>query len=89
MCLLCVRLRGAHTLLGSPSTLMVSELGLGKVGTGGWETKCHPFPLTACAHTFPVPAAEVDRLKVTFEDTTDFFGRVVIYHLRVLGEKKV
>lgn len=39
--------------------------------------------------TFPVPAAEVDRLKVTFEDTTDFFGRVVIYHLRVLGEKKV
>ncbi|ELK19215.1 Nuclear receptor 2C2-associated protein [Pteropus alecto] len=32
-------------------------------------------------------AAEVDRLKVMFEDTTDFFGRVVIYHLRVLGEK--
>ncbi|TEA31118.1 hypothetical protein DBR06_SOUSAS14010065, partial [Sousa chinensis] len=41
------------------------------------------------AYTFPVPSAEVDRLKVTFEDTTDFFGRVVIYHLRVLGEKKV
>ncbi|XP_055093401.1 nuclear receptor 2C2-associated protein isoform X2 [Symphalangus syndactylus] len=39
------------------------------------------------AHTFPIPAAEVDRLKVTFEDATDFFGRVVIYHLRVLGEK--
>ncbi|XP_076978182.1 nuclear receptor 2C2-associated protein [Tamandua tetradactyla] len=38
---------------------------------------------------FPVPAAEVDWLKVTFEDTTDFFGRVVIYHLRVLGEKGV
>lgn len=38
--------------------------------------------------TFPVPAAEVDQLKVTFEDATDFFGRVVIYHLRVLGEKK-
>lgn len=37
--------------------------------------------------TFSVPAAEMDRLKVTFEDTTDFFGRVVIYHLRVLGEK--
>nr|KAF6401912.1 nuclear receptor 2C2 associated protein [Rousettus aegyptiacus] len=34
-----------------------------------------------------VPSAEVDRLKVMFEDTTDFFGRVVIYHLRVLGEK--
>ncbi|EFB19143.1 hypothetical protein PANDA_000578, partial [Ailuropoda melanoleuca] len=32
-------------------------------------------------------AAEVDQLKVTFEDATDFFGRVVIYHLRVLGER--
>ncbi|XP_042527141.1 nuclear receptor 2C2-associated protein [Dipodomys spectabilis] len=38
--------------------------------------------------TFPVPTAEVDQLKVTFEDTSDLFGRVVIYHLRVLGEKK-
>lgn len=37
--------------------------------------------------TFPVPAAKVDRLRVTFEDATDFFGRMVIYHLRVLGEK--
>ncbi|XP_075420104.1 nuclear receptor 2C2-associated protein [Tenrec ecaudatus] len=37
--------------------------------------------------TFPVPTTEVARLKVTFEDMADFFGRVVIYHLRVLGEK--
>lgn len=37
--------------------------------------------------SFPVPAAEADRLKVTFEEATDFFGRVVVYHLRVLGEK--
>ncbi|XDC75180.1 hypothetical protein R6Z07F_006353 [Ovis aries] len=43
--------------------------------------------LDCSAYTFPVPPAEVDRLKVTFEDTTDFFGRVVIYHLRVLGKK--
>ncbi|KAB1259074.1 Nuclear receptor 2C2-associated protein [Camelus dromedarius] len=48
-----------------------------------------PVSLDCSAYTFPVPAAEVDRLKVTFENTTDFFGRVVIYHLRVLGEKKV
>ncbi|XP_052608640.1 nuclear receptor 2C2-associated protein [Peromyscus californicus insignis] len=39
--------------------------------------------------TFSIPTVEVDRLKLTFEDTTDFFGRVVIYHLRVLGEKAV
>ncbi|XP_062034270.1 nuclear receptor 2C2-associated protein [Lepus europaeus] len=37
--------------------------------------------------SFLVPATEADRLKVTFEEATDFFGRVVIYHLRVLGEK--
>ncbi|XP_005409748.2 PREDICTED: nuclear receptor 2C2-associated protein, partial [Chinchilla lanigera] len=39
--------------------------------------------------TFSVPPAEVDQLKVTFEGATDFFGRVVIYHLRVLGDKAV
>nr|XP_051684079.1 nuclear receptor 2C2-associated protein isoform X1 [Oryctolagus cuniculus] len=39
--------------------------------------------------SFLVPATEADRLKVTFEEATDFFGRVVIYHLRVLGEKAV
>lgn len=66
---------------------MESELGLKEVGACGWETRNHLFPLTAHDHTFPMPAAEVDRLKVTFEDATDFFGRVVIYHLRVLGEK--
>lgn len=37
--------------------------------------------------SFSVPPAEVDQLKVTLEDGTDFFGRVVIYHLRVLGEE--
>ncbi|GAB1293234.1 Nuclear receptor 2C2-associated protein [Apodemus speciosus] len=42
---------------------------------------------TNALQTFPTPTVEVDRLKLTFEDTTDFFGRVVIYHLRVLGEK--
>lgn len=42
---------------------------------------------TNALQTFSIPAVEVDRLKLTLEDTTDFFGRVVIYHLRVLGEK--
>lgn len=42
---------------------------------------------TNALQTFSIPTTEVDRLKLTFEDTTDFFGRVVIYHLRVLGEK--
>ncbi|XP_074060297.1 nuclear receptor 2C2-associated protein isoform X2 [Macrotis lagotis] len=37
--------------------------------------------------SFPVPHVILDKLKVTFENSTDFFGRIIIYHLRVLGEK--
>ncbi|NXU59776.1 NR2CA protein, partial [Turnix velox] len=29
----------------------------------------------------------LDKLKITFEDSTDFFGRIVVYHLGVLGER--
>ena len=56
---------------------------------GGWEKIKKSVSLDCSAYSFPVPPTEVDRLKVTFEDTTDFFGRVVIYHLRVLRKKKV
>ncbi|KAM5237968.1 nuclear receptor 2C2-associated protein [Ctenodactylus gundi] len=60
----------------------------GSQGTEALNLIAHFYPEDGNSlQTFSVPAAEVDRLKVTFEDTTDFFGRVVIYHLRVLGEK--
>ncbi|NXX87084.1 NR2CA protein, partial [Urocolius indicus] len=29
----------------------------------------------------------VEKLKITFEKSTDFFGRIVVYHLGVLGER--
>lgn len=29
----------------------------------------------------------LDKLKITFEKSTDFFGRIVVYHLGVLGER--
>ncbi|KFP70476.1 Nuclear receptor 2C2-associated protein, partial [Acanthisitta chloris] len=29
----------------------------------------------------------LDKLKITFENSTDFFGRIVVYHLGVLGER--
>uniref|UniRef100_A0A8C3UGT2 Nuclear receptor 2C2 associated protein n=1 Tax=Catharus ustulatus TaxID=91951 RepID=A0A8C3UGT2_CATUS len=29
----------------------------------------------------------LDKLKITFGSSTDFFGRIVIYHLGVLGER--
>lgn len=62
-----------------------ARLGVGeRVGSA---KPCRLLSLTAQLHSFPVPAAEADRLKVTFEEATDFFGRVVVYHLRVLGEK--
>lgn len=30
---------------------------------------------------------ELDKLKITFENSTDFFGRIVVYHLGVLGQR--
>ncbi|KAM8794913.1 nuclear receptor 2C2-associated protein [Eudromia elegans] len=36
---------------------------------------------------FQVQETVLDKLKITFEKGTDFFGRIVIYHLRVLGER--
>ncbi|NXP14883.1 NR2CA protein, partial [Thinocorus orbignyianus] len=37
--------------------------------------------------TFQVEETVLDKLKITFENSTDFFGRIVVYHLGVLGEK--
>lgn len=37
--------------------------------------------------SFEVPATEVDRLQVSLDDASDLFGRVVLYHLRVLGDR--
>nr|XP_038025094.1 nuclear receptor 2C2-associated protein isoform X1 [Anas platyrhynchos] len=36
---------------------------------------------------FEVEETALDKLKITFENSTDFFGRIVVYHLRVLGER--
>ncbi|NXQ89235.1 NR2CA protein, partial [Nyctibius grandis] len=36
---------------------------------------------------FQVEEMELDKLKITFENSTDFFGRIVVYHLGVLGER--
>ncbi|XP_019393977.1 PREDICTED: nuclear receptor 2C2-associated protein [Crocodylus porosus] len=37
--------------------------------------------------SFPVQGATLDRLRITFARSTDFFGRIVVYHLGVLGQK--
>ncbi|XP_071434259.1 nuclear receptor 2C2-associated protein isoform X3 [Pithys albifrons albifrons] len=37
--------------------------------------------------TFQVEETVLEKLKITFENSTDFFGRIVVYHLGVLGER--
>eukprot|EP01094_Clydonella_sp_ATCC50884_P025213 TRINITY_DN6547_c0_g1_i1.p1 TRINITY_DN6547_c0_g1~~TRINITY_DN6547_c0_g1_i1.p1 ORF type:complete len:159 (-),score=49.57 TRINITY_DN6547_c0_g1_i1:92-568(-) len=37
--------------------------------------------------TFDVPVAHASELRLIFEQSTDFFGRVTIYQLRVMGER--
>jgi hypothetical protein len=34
----------------------------------------------------PAPLRGVDRLRITFDGSTDFYGRVIIYRLTLLGE---
>ncbi|KAM4657601.1 nuclear receptor 2C2-associated protein isoform 1-T1 [Amazona ochrocephala] len=36
---------------------------------------------------FQLEETVLDKLKITFENSTDFFGRIVVYHLGVLGER--
>ncbi|XP_072294602.1 nuclear receptor 2C2-associated protein [Eucyclogobius newberryi] len=39
-------------------------------------------------HSFPIQEAlVVDKVKIIFENSTDFFGRVIVYSLDILGEK--
>lgn len=38
--------------------------------------------------SFPIQEAPaVDKVKITFENSADFFGRIIVYSLDVLGEK--
>lgn len=51
-----------------------------------WCPPDYFFPLRA-PHRFQVEETVLDKLKITFENSTDFFGRIVVYHLGVLGER--
>ncbi|XP_063146879.1 nuclear receptor 2C2-associated protein [Candoia aspera] len=37
--------------------------------------------------SFPFKAEPLDRLKITFQNSSDFFGRIIVYHLDILGQK--
>ncbi|NWI84811.1 NR2CA protein, partial [Pitta sordida] len=45
------------------------------------------LPPTPWGGGFQVEETVLDKLKITFENSTDFFGRIVVYHLGVLGER--
>lgn len=45
------------------------------------------LPPLRAPHRFQVEETVLDKLKITFEKSTDFFGRIVVYHLGVLGER--
>ncbi|NXF98164.1 NR2CA protein, partial [Eubucco bourcierii] len=47
----------------------------------------YPEDSNAMQISFAVEETVLDKLKITFESSTDFFGRIVVYHLGVLGEK--
>uniref|UniRef100_A0A803Y1C0 Nuclear receptor 2C2 associated protein n=1 Tax=Meleagris gallopavo TaxID=9103 RepID=A0A803Y1C0_MELGA len=46
----------------------------------------YPEDINAMQISF-VEETALDTLKITFENSTDFFGRIVVYHLQVLGER--
>ncbi|KFO89693.1 Nuclear receptor 2C2-associated protein, partial [Buceros rhinoceros silvestris] len=45
------------------------------------------FALQTPFAAFQVEETVLDKLKITFEKSSDFFGRIVVYHLGVLGER--
>ncbi|NXF35122.1 NR2CA protein, partial [Nyctibius bracteatus] len=51
-------------------------------------SELYPEDINAMQISFAtVEETELDKLKITFENSTDFFGRIVVYHLGVLGER--
>ncbi|XP_008405463.1 nuclear receptor 2C2-associated protein [Poecilia reticulata] len=41
-----------------------------------------------CLQSFPIKEAPtVDKVKILFENSTDFFGRIIVYSLDIMGEK--
>ncbi|NXT84313.1 NR2CA protein, partial [Zapornia atra] len=47
----------------------------------------YPEDIHAMQISFQVEETVLDKLRITFENSTDFFGRIVVYHLGVLGER--
>ncbi|XP_074834360.1 nuclear receptor 2C2-associated protein [Carettochelys insculpta] len=89
-------------ILEFPQTVQVSELQIQFQGGFGSQlctlegcrkgkelvriSEIYPADSNAL-QSFRTEAATLDKLKITFENSSDFFGRIVVYRLSVLGEK--
>lgn len=55
----------------------------------GWKTFTHIFPEDVNRpQTFEIPATEgegIHKLRLVFEESSDFFGRIIVYDLRIEG----
>ncbi|XP_051930860.1 nuclear receptor 2C2-associated protein [Hippocampus zosterae] len=92
-------------ILDFPQSVNVSELKVqfqggfsaktcrleGCSGDGDFTVISHFYPEdNNSLQCFPIQeAAAVDRVKITFEKSTDFFGRIIVYTLDILGEKSL
>ncbi|XP_070816680.1 nuclear receptor 2C2-associated protein isoform X2 [Chaetodon trifascialis] len=90
-------------LLEFPQSVRVSELKLQFQGgfsaktcrlegcpkEGDFTVISHFYPEdNSSTHSFPIQEAPaVDKVKIMFENSADFFGRIIVYSLDVLGEK--
>ncbi|KAK6467441.1 nuclear receptor 2C2-associated protein [Huso huso] len=55
---------------------------------GLYQAVCSSVLSLTHTHSFPIHGgALVRRVKIVFENSTDFFGRVIVYTLDVLGDK--
>ncbi|KAI6072376.1 Nuclear receptor 2C2-associated protein [Aix galericulata] len=78
--------------LDFPRTVKVSQLHI--QFQGGFSSRLCTLEgcrtgeeLVKISELFEVEETALDKLKITFENSTDFFGRIVVYHLGVLGER--
>ncbi|GAB0200586.1 nuclear receptor 2C2-associated protein [Grus japonensis] len=78
--------------LDFPRTVKVSQLHI--QFQGGFSSRLCTLEgcrageeLVKISDLFQVEETVLDKLKITFENSTDFFGRIVVYHLGVLGER--
>jgi len=72
--------------VGQKCTLEAATESKGE-GSTTWENLLTFYPMDVNSlQKFSVPCDQaVKRLKITFESSTDFFGRIIVYRLDVLG----